>query len=72
VATVSPDSKKLIRFDKIELQPSETKNLIFTINAKDLSSVGIQNKWITEDGDFEIQVGGNPQQLLKKMFYYKK
>lgn len=71
VATVSPDSKKLVRFSKIELNPGETKSVNFVLNPKDLANIGIQNKWIIEEGEFEIQVGGNPKNLLKKGFYYE-
>ena len=70
VATLSPDSKKLVRFSKIELNPNETKTVNFVLNTKDLASVGIENKWIIEEGEFEIQVGGNSQTMLKKVFYY--
>jgi beta-glucosidase len=71
VATVSPDSKKLIRFTKVTLKPGEIKTVKFTISSEDLKSIGVDNKWITEDGDFEIQVGGSSQNILKKQFYYK-
>jgi beta-glucosidase len=71
IATVSPDSKKLVRFDKISLQQGETKTVSFTISANDLAYIGMDNKWITEDGEFEIQLGGNPKEMLKKVFYYQ-
>ncbi len=71
VATVSPDAKKLVRFDKINLKAGETKTVNFTLTSKDLASIGIKNKWITEEGDFEILVGGNPQELLKQNVYFK-
>ena len=71
IATVSPDSKRLIRFTKIQLNSGETKTVEFKISKEDLKSIGINNKWITEDGDFEIQIGGNPDTMLKKQFYYK-
>jgi|FLOH01.1.fsa_nt_gi beta-glucosidase len=72
VAKVSPDSKKLVRFTKVNLKPGEMKTLHFSLTSKDLASVGIENKWLTEEGDFELQIGGNPQKLIKKSFYYKK
>ena len=71
IATVSPDSKKLVRFTKIELNPNETKTINFMLTSKDLESIGIHNTWITEDGEFEVQVGGNPQELVKEIFYFK-
>lgn len=70
VATVSPDCKKLVRFSKIGLKPGETKTVTFSLNSSDLASIGMENKWITEEGEFELQIGGNPQALVKKVFYY--
>ena len=71
VATVAPDSKRLVRFSKINLNPGETKTLNFTIETGDLAYIGLNNKWITEEGEFELQVGGNPATLISKEFYYK-
>jgi len=71
VATISPDCRKLVRFSKIELKPGETKTVNFSLNSSDLASIGMDNKWITEEGEFELQIGGNPQNLLKKIFNYK-
>jgi len=70
VASVSPDSKKLVRFTKIELNPSEIRTVTFEINKEDLKFVGADNKWIVEDGEFEILVGGNPLKMLSKKFLY--
>jgi len=64
VATVSPDSKKLARFTKIKLKPGETKTVEFILKLQDFSNVGIDNTWIVEDGEFEVQVGGDPQKLM--------
>lgn len=71
VSTVSPDSKKLVRFSKIELKPQTSKNIEFKLYLKDFKSVGIDNKWVAEEGEFEIQIGGNPQSLLNSRFYLK-
>ncbi len=71
VATVSPDSKKLIRFKKVHLKPGEQKTVNFSLTPIDLASIGIENKWIIEEGVFELQIGGHPKKLLKKEFYYK-
>ena len=71
VAAVSPDSRRLIRFEKINLEPGETKTLTFQLTADDLKSMGLDNKWTAEEGDFELQVGGNPGALLKKNLYFR-
>lgn len=56
-ATITPDVKRLRRFEKINLQPGEKKTVSFEITAKDIAFVNQQNQWITEPGDFEISVG---------------
>jgi len=71
VATVSPDDKKLVRFTKTEINPGENKTLTFSISRNDLGFVGMDNKWVVEDGDFELQVGGIPGKMMTKNFYYK-
>jgi beta-glucosidase len=71
-ASLAPDSKRLIRFEKINLKPGETKTVSFTIDEQDLKFVGINNKWVVEEGEFELQIGGNPKALKIKPIYYKK
>lgn len=56
-ASLTPDVKRLRRFDKIELQPGESKTVTFTIGASDLAFVNTQNEWITEPGDFDFLIG---------------
>jgi beta-glucosidase len=56
-ASISPDVKRLRRFEKISLNPGETKTVSFTIKAADLAFVNTDNKWVTEPGDFEFTAG---------------
>lgn len=65
-ATITPSVKRLKRFSKIELKPSETKEVTFRISASDLGFVGNDHKWITEPGSFGVMI-----QDLKGSFYYK-
>ena len=58
VASIVPDSRRLRAFQKIELQPGETKTVTFTLPAKDLAFVGADGKWVLEAGEFAITVGG--------------
>lgn len=58
VASITPDNKRLRAFEKVELQPGETKTVTFTIPATDLAFVGIDNEWILEKGDFRATCGG--------------
>ena len=56
-ASITPSVKRLRGFEKIELNPGETKTVSFTVKAKDLAFIGADNKWVTESGDFEVIIG---------------
>lgn len=71
VALVSPDAKKLIRFKKINLKPNEEKTVKFVISSDDFASIGINNEWIIEEGEFELQIGYKPKKKMKNKVYYK-
>ena len=59
IASMTPDNRRLRAFDKVELQPGETKTVTFKIKASDLAFVGPtpDYKWILEEGDFVMKVG---------------
>ncbi|MBQ8223776.1 MAG: glycoside hydrolase family 3 C-terminal domain-containing protein [Bacteroides sp.] len=57
LASLTPDSRRLRAFDKVELQPGETKTISLTIKASDLAFVGNDGKWVLEPGDFRMQAG---------------
>lgn len=57
VASISPDNKRLRNFQKVELQPGETKTVTLKLNGSDLAFVGYDGKWILEKGDFSISCG---------------
>ncbi|TRW22753.1 beta-glucosidase [Flavobacterium zepuense] len=54
--SVTPDVKRLRRFEKIDLKPGESKTVTFELNPKDLTYVGRDGKDVLEAGDFEISV----------------
>jgi beta-glucosidase len=56
VASLTPDVRRLRRFEKISLEAGETKTVHFTIDASDLAFVNLKNQWITEAGEFEITI----------------
>lgn len=63
VASRIPDCRRLRAFDKVELQPGETKTVTFTLPAKNLAFVGADGKWILESGEFVLSVGGQTQKV---------
>lgn len=70
VASITPDDRKLIAFQKVHLQPGQKTTLEFIIKYNDLKFVGLDNQWKAEKGNFEILMGGSPDKMLiKKLFY---
>lgn len=57
VASLTPDIRRLRAFEKVELQPGETKTVTLKVKGSDLAFVGYDGKWILEKGDFRIQTG---------------
>jgi beta-glucosidase len=57
VASLTPESRRLRAFKKVELQPGETKTVTMLIKGSDLAFVGADGKWILEQGDFRMQIG---------------
>ena len=58
VASLIPDVKRLRGFEKIELQPGESKVVTFDLPASELAFVGADGKWRLEKGDFRLACGG--------------
>jgi beta-glucosidase len=57
VASLTPDVKRLRGFEKISLQPGESKTVSFRVPLKELAFVNSNNKKTLEAGDFNVQVG---------------
>ena len=56
IASMVPDGRRLRAFDKIELQPGETKTVTFNLNVDDLAFLGYDGKWVLEEGDFKLMI----------------
>jgi beta-glucosidase len=57
VASLTPDVRRLRAFDKVDLQPGETKTVTLKVKGSDLAFVGHDGRWALEAGDFNVQVG---------------
>ena len=57
VASVTPDVRRLRAFDKVMLNPGETKTVKLKLAANDLAFVNDRGKWTLEAGDFRLQAG---------------
>jgi len=58
VASLIPDVKRLRGFEKVALEPGETKTVSFVVPAHELAFVGADGKWRLEKGDFRLSCGG--------------
>lgn len=56
MASMVPDGRRLRAFDKVALQPGESKTVTFDLKANDLAFVGWDGKWMLEEGDFKLMV----------------
>jgi beta-glucosidase len=56
VASLTPDVKRLRGFQKVDLNPGESKTVSFKVPMQQLAFVGIDNQKHLEEGDFKIQV----------------
>lgn len=65
--------KKLLKgFDKIVLEPGETKTITFIITPDMLSFTGIDMEKVIESGDFDLMVGSSSEKYLEQTFTLKK
>ena len=65
VGSVTRPVKELKGFQKVMLQPGESKELTFTLSQRDLSFYRRDMTFGTEPGEYEIMVGGNSVDLKK-------
>lgn len=57
-SSVTPDVKRLRRFEKISLTPGESRQVEFTLTADDLAYADRNGNMLVEAGEFDVQVGG--------------
>ncbi len=54
---VTPDVKRLRRFEKVQLKPGESKTLTFTLGPDDLAYFNRAGEKTLEAGEFEVSIG---------------
>ena len=56
-ASITPEARRLRNFTKVELQPGETRTVVFELKAEDLAFVNHDLEWTLEPGEFRLAVG---------------
>jgi len=59
VAPRSPRVRELQGFQRVTLQPGESKNVVFTVNAHDLGSFDTNMRWVVPPGTFDVWIAPN-------------
>ncbi|MDR1502366.1 MAG: glycoside hydrolase family 3 C-terminal domain-containing protein [Prevotella sp.] len=72
LSDVTRPINELKGFQRISLQPGETKEVLFTLNPEALSHLDVQMKNIVEPGDFRVMIGSSSKDIrLKGIFKVK-
>jgi beta-glucosidase len=71
VGSVTRPVKELKGFQKVELQPGQSKDVTFTIRPADLAFYTASGRWEAEPGAFKVFVGGNSRDTKEAGFSLK-
>lgn len=63
LSSITTYEKNLAGFERIRLEPGETKELSFTIDRKHLELLDADMKWIVEPGDFVLMAGASSEDI---------
>ncbi|MBL7740901.1 MAG: glycoside hydrolase family 3 C-terminal domain-containing protein [Chitinophagaceae bacterium] len=66
VGSVVRPVKELKDFQKVKLQPGESKTIRFVIDKEKLSFYNDKLQWITETGDFDLMIGSSSADIRLK------
>ena len=67
-----PCTGELKGFEMVQLEPGESKVVEFTIDEEMLKFYTASEKWEAENGEFELMVGGNSQDVQSVKFNFSK
>lgn len=68
VASIVRPVRELKAFEKVHLKPGESREVTFTLDARDLSFYNQDLELVAEPGLFHIYIGGNSQATQKASF----
>lgn len=69
-ASVIPYDSQLRGFERIHLQPGETKTVSFTLTPDDLAILDRHMEWTVEPGKFEVMIGASSEDIRQKGEFY--
>ena len=63
LSSVTTYEKNLAGFERVHLQPGETKEVKFTIDKKHLELLDADMKWVVEPGEFVVMAGASSEDI---------
>ncbi len=63
LSSVTTYEKNLAGFERVNLQPGETKEVKFTIDKKHLELLDADMKWVVESGEFVVMAGASSEDI---------
>lgn len=73
VSSVTVYESQLRGFERVNLNPGETKTVVFKLAPEDLELLDSEMNWVTEPGEFEICVGSSSEDIrLRKTFFFER
>lgn len=63
LSSVTTYEKNLCGFERVHLEPGETKEVSFTIEPRDLQLLDSDNHWVVEPGDFKVMIGASSEDI---------
>ena len=68
VGSVTRPVKELRDFERVPLEPGETKTVAFILTPDDLAMYDVDMNRVVEPGDFKVFVGTNSEEVLEASF----
>lgn len=63
LSSVTTYEKNLAGFERIHLNPGETKEVTFTLDRKHLELLNADMKWTVEPGEFALMAGASSEDI---------
>jgi beta-glucosidase len=73
VSSLTVYENRLRRFERVNLNPGETKTAVFTMTPEGLELLDSEMNWDAEPGEFEICIGSSSEDIrLRKTFFFER
>ena len=63
LSSITTYEKNLAGFERVHLQPGESKELCFTTDRKHLELLNRNNEWVVEPGAFKVMIGASSEDI---------